>query len=62
MFLWLWHRPAAAAPVPPLDWEPPNVADAALKRKTKDKLKRNPYHEVIWEETTKRYEETEFLI
>ena len=28
-FLWLWHRPAAAAPIRPLALEPPYVA---LKR------------------------------
>ena len=36
--LWLWHRPAAVALIQPLAWEPPYVADAALKRqKTKKK-------------------------
>ena len=29
--LWLWHRPAAVAPLRPLAWEPPHVAGAALK-------------------------------
>ena len=34
--LWLWHRPAAAAPIRPLAWDPPYAAGAALKRnKTK---------------------------
>ena len=23
MFLWLWHRPAAATPIQPPAWEPP---------------------------------------
>ena len=36
--LWLWHRPAAAAPIGPLAWELPYAADAALKRKQKQKL------------------------
>ena len=36
MWLWLWHRLAAAAPIRPLAWEPPYVAGAALKRQ-KDK-------------------------
>ena len=31
--LWLWHRPAAAAPIQPLAWELPYVAGMALKRK-----------------------------
>ena len=34
--LWLRCSPAATAPIQPLTWEPPQVADAALKRhKTK---------------------------
>ena len=31
--LWLWHRPAAVAPVRPLAWEPPYAAGAALKKR-----------------------------
>ena len=30
--LWLWHRPAAVAPIGLLAWEPPYAAGAALKR------------------------------
>ena len=33
MLLWLWHRPAAVAPIGPLAWEPPCVMDTALKSK-----------------------------
>ena len=29
---WLWHRPAAIAPISPLAWEPPCFAGVALKR------------------------------
>ena len=36
--LWLWCRPAAAAPIQPLAWEPPHATGAAVK-KTKDKIK-----------------------
>ena len=36
--LWLWSRLVAAALIGPLAWEPPYVADMALKRKKK-KLK-----------------------
>ena len=32
VLLWLWHRPAAIAPIPPLAWEPPPAEHAALKR------------------------------
>ena len=31
--LWLWHRPAPAAPVRPLAWELPYVSDVAIKSK-----------------------------
>ena len=33
--LWLWCRPAAAAPIPPLAWELPYAMGTALKRKDK---------------------------
>ena len=33
VLLWLWWRPAAAAPIPPLVWEPPYAAGVALKRR-----------------------------
>ena len=35
--LWLWHRPAATAPIQPLAWEPPWATRAALKRQKKKK-------------------------
>ena len=34
--LWLWYRPAAAALIGPLVWEPPDAAGAALKRQKKE--------------------------
>ena len=40
MLLWLWFKPAPAAPIPPLAWELPYVADAAVKRKEKKKTNR----------------------
>ena len=33
--LWLWHRPAAAAPIRPLAWELPYAMGAALKTNKK---------------------------
>ena len=33
--LWLWYRPAAAAPIPPLAWEHPCAAGSALKSQKK---------------------------
>ena len=35
VLLWLWHRPAAAALIQPLAWEPPYASDVALKTKPK---------------------------
>ena len=32
---WLWHRPAAAAPIQPLDEELPYTTGVAIKRKKK---------------------------
>ena len=31
--LWLWCRPAAAAPIRPLAWEPPYASGAAIINK-----------------------------
>ena len=33
VWLWLWRRLAAAAPVQPLAWELPHAVGAAVKRK-----------------------------
>ena len=33
--LWLWCRPAPAAPIRPLVWEPPYAASMALKKAKK---------------------------
>ena len=38
--LWLWRRPAAAAPIQPVAWEFLYVTGAALKTKTKTKTKK----------------------
>ena len=35
MLLWLWCRPAAAAPIGPLAWKPPYAAGVTLKRQKK---------------------------
>ena len=35
VLLWLWCRPAAAAAIRPLAWEPPYAESAALKRQKK---------------------------
>ena len=48
--LWLWHRPAAAAPIRPLAWETPYAAGAALKRqKPKKKKKRKETWKHRWD-------------
>ena len=36
--LWLWCRLAAVAPFQRLAWEPPYAADAALKKRKKEKF------------------------
>ena len=38
--LWLWHRPAAAATVPPLALEPSYAAGVAIKKKKKKNMGR----------------------
>ena len=42
VLLWLWHRPAATAPIRPLAWEPPHAAGAAQEMaKRQNKTKQN---------------------
>ena len=38
-WLWLWCRPEAVAPIPPLAWEPPYAMGVALKSIKKKKRK-----------------------
>ena len=38
--LWLWHRPAATAPIRPLAWEPPYVAGEALGKTKRQRKKK----------------------
>ena len=38
--LWLWCRPAAPAPIPPLGWEPPYASGVALEKEKKKKKKK----------------------
>ena len=47
LLLWLWHRPAAAAPIQPPAWEFPYATDAALNKggKKKKKLKLEPTYD-----------------
>ena len=39
LLLWLWQRPAAAAPIQPLAWELPQAVSAAIQRKKEKKRK-----------------------
>ena len=39
MLLWLWHRPAAVAPIRPLAWELPYATGETLKKQKKKKKK-----------------------
>ena len=40
VLLWLWHAPAAIAPIRPLAWEPPYAVGAALKKPKTNKQKK----------------------
>ena len=40
--LWLWHRPAATAPIGPLAWEPPYATGVALEKTKRPKKKKIP--------------------
>ena len=40
MLLWLWHRPAAAAPIQPLAWQLPYAIGVALKRSSPTQKKK----------------------
>ena len=42
--LWLWHRPAAVAPIQPLAREPPYAAGAALKTAKKEKKRKEKFN------------------
>ena len=41
MLLWLWHRPAAEAPIRPQALEPTYATEAALEKAKKQKKKKN---------------------
>ena len=47
VLLWLWHRPAATAPVQPLAWEPPYAVGMALEN-TKNKIKVRTSELPLW--------------
>ena len=40
VWLWLWCRLAATAPIGPLAWEPPYAAGAALEKAKRQKKKK----------------------
>ena len=46
--LWLWSRPAAAAPFPLLAWELPYAVGVALKSKKKKKEKEIVPFAITW--------------
>ena len=53
--LWLWHRPAATAPIGPLAWELPYAIHAALKRQKNGK-KKEMHLKAEWMDTNFPYE------
>jgi len=40
MWLWLWHRPVATAPIRPLAWESTYAVGAAIEKTKKQKKKK----------------------
>ena len=44
VLLWLWHRPAAVAPIRPLAWKLPYAIGTALKRQKKKKEKEQKFN------------------
>ena len=48
VLLWLWGRPAAAAPIQPLAWEPPHAKGVALERKKRERI--HAIHENVREQ------------
>jgi len=48
VWLWLWRRPVATAPIRPLAWEPPYATGVALKsKKSKSQKKKKGETEMI---------------
>ena len=47
--LWLWHRPAATAPIRALAWEPPYATGVALEKAKKKKDKVENLFSPVWE-------------
>ena len=55
--LWLWHRPAAIAPIQPQAWELPYAVSVALKKaKKKKKKKKGRERENLETSPTRRLE------
>ena len=55
VLLWLWRRPAAAAPIRPLGWEPPYATAVALKgKKERKEKKERKKSEVLSQNSKKR--------
>ena len=53
MLLWLWRRPAAAAPIRPLAWEPPYASGAAQEMAKRQKKK---FKLALWLKTSVKVE------
>ena len=46
--LWLWHRPAAIAPIRPLAWEPPYAMDAGFKKQQQQQKVHKDLYELVF--------------
>ena len=69
VLLWLWHRPVARAPIPPLAWEPPyairmaqEMAKRQKKKKKKKELKLSLCNKVSYSVNMKLYKTSFFCI
>ena len=63
VLLWLWRRPAAAALIRPLVWEPPYATGTAIKsKKVKRKRKKEKKERNARDKKLKRLFLTDFII
>ena len=51
MWLWLWRRLAALAPIEPLAWEPPCATGVALKKQKNKQTNKKVPKETVQVET-----------
>ena len=62
VLLWLWHKPAAEAPIRPLAWELPYAADALKNKRTKKQTKMQASKHWDTEHRSKSYPQLAFFL